>query len=63
MNRFRVSCGVSDLEQEIIRKERMALEAKKKGMPASYGNYVMDISVLKNKLNRMRTGQVSQINI
>lgn len=59
MYRFKVNRSASDLEQEILRKERMARDAKKNGMHATYGNYVMDISVLKAKLNRMRTSPAS----
>jgi hypothetical protein len=46
---------VNRIEQEIVKKERLALDAKKKGMHATYGNYVLDISVLKDELNRLRT--------
>ena len=62
MYRFMIKHRVNDLEQEIIRKERLALDAKKKGMYATYGNYVMDVSVLKNKLNRMRTSPAGNLN-
>ncbi len=46
---------VNEIEQEIVRKERLALDAKKKGMYATYGNYVTDISVLKTKLSKLNT--------
>ena len=46
---------VSELEQEIVRKEKLALDAKEKGMHTTYGNYVTDISVLKTKLSKLNT--------
>ncbi|OHD70951.1 MAG: hypothetical protein A2W19_08275 [Spirochaetes bacterium RBG_16_49_21] len=55
MGRVYFKNKVNRLEQEIVRKERLARDAKKKGMQASYGNYVLDISVLKDELNKLRT--------
>lgn len=47
--------GVNKLEQEIIRKERLAFDAKQKGMLATFSNYMTDVSVLKTELNLLRT--------
>jgi hypothetical protein len=55
MEKVKIGNSINKLEQEIIRKERLAFDAKKKGMHATYGNYLTDISVLKNELNRLTT--------
>jgi hypothetical protein len=55
MSSFVVRNKASELEQEIVRKERLATDAKKKGMYTTYGNYVTDISILKTKLSKLST--------
>ena len=55
MKHVKIQNKVSELEQEIIRKEKLALDAKEKGMHTTYGNYLTDISVLKNKLSKFNT--------
>ena len=55
MKHVKIQNKVSELEQEIVRKEKLALDAKEKGMHTTYGNYLTDISVLKNKLNKLHT--------
>lgn len=55
MKHVKIQNKVSELEQEIVRKEKLALDAKEKGMHTTYGNYVTDISVLKTKLSKLHT--------
>ena len=55
MKHVKIQNKVSELEQEIVRKEKLALDAKEKGMHTTYGNYVTDISVLKTKLSKLNT--------
>jgi hypothetical protein len=55
MKHVKIQNKVSELEQEIFRKEKLALDAKEKGMHTTYGNYVTDISVLKTKLSKLNT--------
>lgn len=61
MKRTKVSDRASKIEQEIIRKERMARDAKNKGMHAVYSNYVMDISVLRAELQKLSTGPLKYV--
>ena len=55
MSSFAVRNKANELEQKIVRKERLAIDAKKKGMYTTYGNYVTDISILKTKLSKLNT--------
>ena len=57
----RVSGMVNKLEQEIVRKERLARDAKEKGMHTTYSNYLMDISVLKTKLQKLGTSPLKEV--
>ena len=61
MKRTRVSGMVNKIEQEIVRKERLARDAKKKGMHTTYSNYLMDISVLKTKLDKLGTSPLKEV--
>mgnify|MGYP006991988321 CR=1 FL=1 len=58
MKREKASNKANKIEQEIVRKERLARDAKNKGMHAVYSNYVMDISVLKAELQKLSTGPI-----
>ncbi len=62
MRNEKFSNKANKIEQEIIRKERLARDAKNKGMHAVYSNYVMDISVLKTQLQKLSTGPLSSAN-
>ncbi|MBN2039111.1 MAG: hypothetical protein JW864_03660 [Spirochaetes bacterium] len=46
---------LSKVEEEIKRKEIRAKAAKAKGMHATYSNYMLDISILKDQLQKLRT--------
>lgn len=46
---------LSRVEEEIKRKEIKAKAAKAKGMHATYSNYMLDISILKDQLQKLRT--------
>lgn len=46
---------INKVEEEIRRKQTHARMAKEKGMHSSYSRYMMDISVLKNELLKLRT--------
>lgn len=61
MKRAKITNKVSLIEQEIVRKERLAREAKSKGMHAVYSNYLMDISILKGKLQKLSTGPLKYV--
>jgi hypothetical protein len=52
---------VNKIEQEIVRKERLARDAKEKGMHTTYSNYLMDISVLKTKLQKLGTSPLKEV--
>jgi hypothetical protein len=52
---------VNKIEQEIVRKERLARDAKAKGMHTTYSNYLMDISVLKTKLQKLGTSPLKEV--
>ena len=47
--------NLNKVEQEIKRKEIKAKAAKQNGMHATYNNYMLDISILKTELNKLRT--------
>ena len=49
------------IEQEIKRKQSLAMTAKKKGMHTTYGNYMSEIIVLKGRLQKLRTNPSAQI--
>lgn len=61
MSTKKMSDRINRIEQEIVRKERLAREAKQKGMHAVYSNYVMDISSLKVELQKLATGPLRQV--
>lgn len=61
MSTQKVSNRINRIEQEIVRKERLARDAKAKGMHAVYSNYAMDISSLKVELQKLATGPLRQI--
>ncbi len=61
MKSKRIMGMVNKIEQEIVRKERLARDAKKKGMHTTYSNYLMDISVLKTKLQKIGTSPLKQV--
>ncbi|OHD63396.1 MAG: hypothetical protein A2176_00465 [Spirochaetes bacterium RBG_13_51_14] len=63
MKKLRIATQVNKIEQEIIKKERLARDAKKKGMLTVYSNYVMDISVLKTDLQKLATSPFRQMNL
>ena len=46
---------LSKVEDEIRRKELKAKKARAKGMHATYSNYMLDISILKDQLQKLRT--------
>jgi hypothetical protein len=46
---------LSLVEDEIKRIETRARKAKEKGMHATYSNYMLDISILKGQLQKLRT--------
>lgn len=46
---------LTKLEIEIQRKERLAADAREKGMHATYGNYMEDLVQLKAKLKKLQT--------
>jgi hypothetical protein len=46
---------LSSIENEIRRMEEKAKKAKSKGMLATYSNYMLDISILKGQLQKLRT--------
>ena len=46
---------LSKIEEQIKRKEVQAKLAKSKGMHATYSNYMLDISILKDQLQKLRT--------
>jgi hypothetical protein len=46
---------LSRVEDEIRKMELKAKNAKKKGMHATYSNYMLDISILKGQLQKLRT--------
>ncbi len=59
MKREKAANKANRIEQEIVKKERLARDAKNKGMHAVYSNYVMDISVLKAQLQKLSSGPLS----
>lgn len=61
MRKAKVTSRASKIEQEIVKKERLARDAKNKGMHAVYSNYVMDISVLKAELQKVSSGPLSNV--
>jgi hypothetical protein len=61
MIKERLSEKTNKIEQEIVRKERLARDAKNKGMYTTYSNYVMDIAVLKTKLMKLSTGPLREV--
>jgi hypothetical protein len=63
MNTRNVSDRISRIEQEIVRKERLARDAKNKGMHTTYSNYVMDISALKVEMQKLATGPLRQASV
>lgn len=46
---------LSKIEEEIKITEKRAQIAKRKGMQATYGNYMLNISILKDQLQKLRT--------
>ncbi len=56
MNKTKVVDQASKIEQEIVRKERLARDAKSKGMHTTYSVYLNDISNLKAQLQKLSTG-------
>ncbi|MBN2079479.1 MAG: hypothetical protein JW838_10970 [Spirochaetes bacterium] len=56
MYRARIDERANRIENDIRKKERLALEAKAKGMHATYSNYLMEISVLKAELQKVSSG-------
>ncbi len=46
---------LSRVEDEIRRMQEKARLAKSKGMHATYSNYMLDISILKGQLQKLRT--------
>jgi hypothetical protein len=46
---------LSEVEDEIRKMQVKAKEAKLKGMHATYSNYMLDISILKGQLQKLRT--------
>lgn len=46
---------LSKVEEEIRKMEDRAKKAKAKGMHATYSNYMLDISILKGQLQKLRT--------
>ncbi len=44
------------LEFTLKKKEQEALEAKNKGMHTTYGNLLLEINLLKNKMKKMQMG-------
>ena len=60
MKKNKIPYKTNKLEQEIVRKERLARDAKEKGMHAVFSNYAEDISVLKTELNKLRTAAPKQ---
>jgi hypothetical protein len=61
MKNLKESDKIHRIEQEIVRKERLARDAKDKGMHTTYSNYLMDVAVLKTRLNRLSTGPLRQV--
>ncbi len=61
MNRLKASSRANRIEQDIRKKERLALQAKAKGMHATYGNYLMEISVLKVELQKVSSGPLRHV--
>jgi hypothetical protein len=55
MNAMTVSDRVEQLSLEIQKKEKLAAEAKRKGLHTMFGNYMADVAHLKIKLRKMRT--------
>jgi len=46
---------VDKLEQEIRRKEILAVDARNKGMYTTFSNYKAEVAFLKSKLQKLRT--------
>ncbi len=46
---------LSKVEDELRKMQVKAKEAKSKGMHATYSNYMLDISILKGQLQKLRT--------
>ncbi len=46
---------LSKVEDEIRKMEDKAKKAKAKGMHATYSNYMLDISILRGQLQKLRT--------
>lgn len=61
MGTKKMSDRINRIEQEIVRKERLARDARQKGMHTVYSNYVMDISALKVELQKLATGPLRQV--
>ncbi len=56
MYRARNDERANRIENAIRKKERLAHEAKAKGMHTTYGNYLMEISVLRAELQKVSSG-------
>ncbi|MBN1498094.1 MAG: hypothetical protein JXA07_15080 [Spirochaetes bacterium] len=56
MKRTKVVDQATRIEQEIVRKERLARDAKSKGMNTTYSVYLNDIANLKAQLQKVSTG-------
>jgi hypothetical protein len=46
---------LSKIEDELRKMQGKAKLAKEKGMHATYSNYMLDISILKGQLQKLRT--------
>jgi len=44
------------LEKSIKKKENEALDAKNKGLITAYGNILLEINLLKNKIKKFQMG-------
>ena len=55
MIRLKDKTRLSKVEDEIRKMEVKAKNAKQKGMHATYSNYMLDISILKGQLQKLRT--------
>ncbi|MBN2402079.1 MAG: hypothetical protein JXN64_06745 [Spirochaetes bacterium] len=53
--RIKDKTKLSKVEDEIRKMEMKAKKAKSKGMHATYSNYMLDISILKGQLQKLRT--------
>ncbi|MBN1532479.1 MAG: hypothetical protein JXA20_07440 [Spirochaetes bacterium] len=56
MNAMRTDDRVEQLALEIQKKEKLAVEAKRKGLHAMFGNYMADVANLKVQLRKLNTG-------